>query len=172
MIIPLFFTESLEKSHLPTFEVEAVKYNFIPNVNIEKDCFFYPQWEGMEEAIKNNRTIIFSHDADEQGNLLSSLLYYSFIQKGAKEENMIRMPLTLNGIGYVSNFYSPEEINKLKDYYILERVFMLKNKTFGFKKIRGLRHLFYLSDKKHSVKNLNMNGTNTITEITREILGE
>lgn len=170
---PYFITESLEKRHLPSFEVEPIKYSFIPNMDIRNDDFYYPDMKNMEEICKSKRIIIIGHDLDEYGELIASILYYSFLRKGVSKDRLIRMPLTDNGIGYIGRFYNESEMLKLKDYFILETLFMKKFKTFGFKKILILKHLTELAgNKEHKVVNLNPNGTNSITHITKILINE
>ena len=174
-MIPLFITESLKECHLPNFEVEAMEYTFVPNVDIKNDDFHYPKIKNIFDICIDNRIIILAHDCDEQGQLMASLIYHSFLKLGVSDDKLIRMPLTDKGIGYVGNFYSMEELTKLKNYYILERLYINKTKGVGFKKSMILKHLFKLSRKAprtHLVQNKNKNGTNTVTYITKKLLGE
>jgi len=172
-MIPIFFTESDEEKHLPNFDVEVIPITFVVNVDISQDDFHYPNIEGMLEMCNSDRILIFAHDCDSQGELLSSLLYHSFLKKGVSKDRMIRMPLTDDGIGYIGTFYSKEELAKLKTFYILERLYMNKYKSIGFKKSIMMKHLFYLSENEnHKVQNINPHGTNTVTEITKILLGE
>ena len=121
---PLFITESSKECHLPNFDVEVLAFVFIPNVNIKSDEFYYPTIANMQEICESDRIIILAHDCDEKGQLMSSLLYYSFLNMGVDNKRLIRMPLTGQGIGYIGSFYTEAEMKKLKDYYILERLFM------------------------------------------------
>ena len=173
-LLPIFFTESQEQGHLPeSFDVEVIKFTFIPNVDTRSDRFHIPHYEMMKKLALSQRIMIFGHDADEYGQLIASIMYHIFKEMGVRDELMIRMPLTEKGIGMVSTFYSRKELDGFKSFYALDRLFMNSHRGLGIRKALMLRHLYHTSALPlHRVSNLNPNGTNTVTYVTKILLKE
>lgn len=171
--MPIFFTESLENSHLPSFEVEARKLIFIVDVDIKKNEFRNPCIKDMNELVNNSRILILGHDLDEQGQIMASIVFHMFMDAGVAKERIIRMPLTEKGIGLITTCYSEEEMRVLKNYYFIQRLYLSNGGHYGIRKMLMLKHLFKLSNMpNHRVVNQNPNGTNSVTYVTKELLGE
>ncbi|QDD68210.1 hypothetical protein [Caminibacter pacificus] len=117
--------------------------------------------------------IFIGYDLDEMGELMSSILFYKLIASGFDKEKIIRVPFCELGYQY-DNFIFSEFIDKCHLEKYLEIIHkenkLIKKTGFGFRKNETIDIL--LNKKPDSVENLNPNGTNTITYITKFLKGE
>ena len=129
----------------------------------------------IQASLLNYDKIFIGMDLDIEGNAMSLILRDHLLFLGKSEDDIIRIPLTYNGFVAVSNFWDSETIEE----YLLSRKEEIEFVQYS-KKVNGSigvgrrTALLYneLINPPESVKNLNSNGTSSITYIFKKKIKE
>lgn len=170
--IPLVNSTYYKEEKLTNFskllpnKLTPVKFNAV-TIDIQNIALFI-------QAKKYNK-IFIGMDLDVMGNAMSRIIRDYLVSSGVDSKNIIRIPLTSKGFLFVSTFWDDETMNWFTDNAKEEMEYVHYSKktlgSFG----AGRRTPLILNEILNSpseVKNINKDGTSSITYILKKKLKE
>lgn len=180
-MIFLFSESDIGYHSKSVIDCEIIPLVFIPKI-IKKNNDFFPYADlknntDLLDAIARGKTFLIGFDLDENGELMAHSLKNFLIEKGIKQEDIIRTPLTEDGYIATNSFLDISGYAKFR-YYQEEFLKELRRAKLPRMTIMDLLALKYLNEKKgkdmvlSNYKKINFNGTSTVTFITNNLLKE
>lgn len=196
----VFISESFVGNHsdVSFFNADLVSFTFLPTIrttepfSIEETKIptgFRGVWiNGKNQLAKNQKidicyelsishykNFIIGTDYDYEGNAMAKLLQIGLINCGVDEENIFRVPLKEDGYSDVTEFWSKDTLlNYIQDKWE-DSCYVQKSKEVLGRSGIGRRIAYMiteLSNPPKEVKNINPNGTSTITYLFKKAIGE
>jgi hypothetical protein len=196
-----FISESYIGSHsdIGFFKADLISFTFAPNIkttepfgmdNVSIPEGFRGVWLNGTNILKRWQKIdicrelskskyenfIIGTDNDFEGNAMAKLLQLGLLNYGVEENRIVRVPLNYNGYKEVTPFWSNDVFERyLQDKWEDMSYVNHSKKVMGDRSGIGRRVAYMLSEllePPEYVKNINANGSSTITYLFKKAINE